>query len=142
MTKNVIKQILVPMDGSKNSFKALTKAIFFAKKCDSSITALYVLRTPFDNPNMIYIPQTQNELKKVEKFLEIAKNQVIKNSVKFKKEIVFGHEAKEIIDFAQKGKFDLIVVGARGRSSIKQMILGSVSNAIVHNSKIPILIIK
>ena len=51
------------MDGSKNSFKALTKAVFLAKKCNSSITALYVLRTAFDNPNLIYVHQTQNELK-------------------------------------------------------------------------------
>ena len=63
-TMEKIKTILVPMDGSKNSFKALTKAIFLAKKCDSSITALYVLHTAFDNPNLIYVPQTQNELKK------------------------------------------------------------------------------
>ena len=137
-----IKTILVPMDGSKSSFKALTKAIFLAKKCNSSITALYVLRTEFDNPNLIYVPQTQNELKKVEKFLDTAKNQVTKNSIKFKKKIVFGHEAKEVIDFAQKGKFDLIVIGARGRGTIKQMLLGSVSTAIVHSSKIPVLVIK
>jgi nucleotide-binding universal stress UspA family protein len=142
MVKNTIEQILVPMDGSKNSFKALTKAIYLAKKCDSSITTLYVLHTAFDNPNMIYIPQTQNELKKVEKFLATAKNQVTKNSIKFKKEIVFGHEAKEIIDFAQKGKFDLIIVGARGHGTIKQMLLGSVSNTIVHASNVPVLIIK
>jgi nucleotide-binding universal stress UspA family protein len=137
-----IKTILVPMDGSKNSFKALTKAIFLAKKCNSSITSLFVLHTAFDNPNMIYIPQTQNELKKVEKFLDTAKSQVTKNSIKFKKEIVFGHEAKEIINFAQKGKFDLIVIGARGRGTIKQMLLGSVSNTIVHSSKVPVLVIK
>jgi len=71
---------------------------------------------------LIYVSQTQNELKKVEKFLDTAKNQVIKNSIKFEKEIIFGHEAKEIIDFAQKKKFDLIVIGARGRGTIKQMI--------------------
>lgn len=53
-----IKTILVPMDGSKSSFKALTKAIFLGKKCNSSITALHVLRTAFDNPNLIYVPQT------------------------------------------------------------------------------------
>lgn len=136
-----IKTILVPMDGPKNSFKELTKAIFLAKKCDSSITAMYVLRTSFDNANLIYVPQTQNELKKVENFLDAAKKNN-KNSVKFKKEIVFGHEAKGVIDFAQKGKFDLIVIGARGRETIKQMLLGSVSNAIVHSSKIPALVIK
>jgi len=130
------------MDGSKNSFNALTKAIFLAKKCGALITALYVLHTPFDNPNMIYVPQTQNELKKVEKFLDTAKSQVTKNSIKFKKEIVFGHEAKEIMGFAQKNKFDLIVIGARGHGKIKQMLLGSVSNSIVQNSKVPVLVIR
>ncbi len=142
MVKNEIKLILVPMDGSKNSFKALTKAIFLAKKCNSSITTLYVLQTAFDNPNLIYLPQSQNKLKKVEKFLDTTKNQVTKNSIKFKKKIVFGHEAKEIIDFAQKGNLDLIVIGARGLGVIKQILLGSVSNTIGHTSKIPVLIIK
>ena len=78
----------------------------------------------------------------MEKFLTTAKNQVTKNSIKFKKEIIFGHEAKEIIDFAQKEKFDIIVIGARGRGTIKQMLLGSVSNTVVHSSKIPVLVIK
>ena len=55
---------------------------------------------------------------------------------------MFGHEAKEVINFAQKGKFDLIVIGARGRGTIKQMLLGSVSTAIVHSSQIPVLVIK
>ena len=137
-----IKNILVPIDGSKNSFKALRKAIYLAKKCDASITALYVLRVAYGSPNLIYVPQTQNELKKVEKFLNTAKNQVTKDSVSFKKKILFGHEAKKIMDFAQKQRFDLIVMGARGRGVIKQMFLGSVSNTVVHNSKIPVLIIK
>jgi nucleotide-binding universal stress UspA family protein len=74
--------------------------------------------------------------------LDTAKKQVTTNSIKFKKEIVFGHEAKEIIDFAQKNKFDLIVIGARGRGKIKQMLLGSVSNSIVQNSKVPVLVIR
>ena len=137
-----IKNILVPLDGSKNSFKALTKAIYLAKKCDASITALYVLRVAYDNPNLLYVPQTQNELKKVEKFLDAAKKQVSKNSIGFKKKTLFGHEAKQIVDFAQKQKFDLIVMGARGHSRIKQMILGSISNMVVHSSKIPVLVVK
>lgn len=142
MSMEVIKNILVPIDGSKNSFKALTKAIYLAKKCDASITALYVLRVAYDNPDLVYVPQTQNELKKVEKFLNTAKSQVTKNSIGFKKKILFGHESKMIINFAQKQKFDLIVIGARGRGMVKQMLLGSVSNAIVHNSKVPVLIVK
>jgi nucleotide-binding universal stress UspA family protein len=142
MNMEEIKSILVPIDGSKNSFKALTKAIYLAKNCGASITALYVLRVAYDNPNLVYVPQTQNELKKVEKFLTTAKNQVTKNSISFKKKILFGHEAKRIIDFAQKQRFDLVVMGARGHGVIKQMLLGSVSNTVVHNSKVPVLIVK
>lgn len=137
-----IKNILVPMDGSKNSFKALTKAIYLAKKCGASITTIYVLRVAYDNPSLIYAPQTQNELKKVERFLTTAKSQVVRNSIGFKKKILFGHEAKKITEFAQKQKFDLIVMGARGRGMIKQMILGSVSNTVTHISKVPVLIVK
>jgi nucleotide-binding universal stress UspA family protein len=137
-----IRNILVPMDGSQNSFKALTKAIYLAKKCGASITALYILRVAYDNPDLIYVPQTQNELKKVERFLTTAKNQVAKNSIGFKKKILFGHEAKKITEFAQKQNFDLIVIGARGRGVIKQMILGSVSNTVMHISKVPVLIVK
>ncbi len=55
---------------------------------------------------------------------------------------MFGSEAKEVIDFSQKGKFDLIIIGARGRDMIKQMLLGSVSNTIVHSSKIHVTAIK
>ena len=142
MNMEEIKSILVPIDGSKNSFKALTKAIYLAKNCGASITALYILRVAYDNPSLIYVPQTQNELKKVEKFLNTAKSQVTKNSISFKKKILFGHEAKRIIDFAQKQRFDLIVMGARGHGVIKQMLLGSVSNTVVHNSKVPVLIVK
>jgi nucleotide-binding universal stress UspA family protein len=137
-----IKNILVPMDGSENSFKALAKAIYLAKKCGASITTLYVLRVAYDNPDLIYVPQTQNELKKVEKFLTTAKNQVAKNSIGYKKKILFGHEAKNIIDFARKQRFDLIVMGAKGRGMIRRMLLGSVSNAVVHDSKVPVLIVK
>ena len=96
--------MLVPVDGSKNLFKALTKAIFLAKTCDSSITALHVLHTAFDNSNMICVPQTQNESKKVEKFLATAKNQVTKNSIKFKKEIIFGHGGRRDYRFCPKRK--------------------------------------
>jgi len=91
---------------------------------------------------LIYVPQTQNELKKVEKFLDTAKNQVTKNSIKFKKEIVFGHEAKEIVKFAQKGKFDMIVIGARGLGGAKEAFLGSTSNYVMHKTNIPVLVVK
>ena len=130
------------MDGSKGSFRALDEAINLAKKFGAQITGLYVLQVAYDNPDLIYVPETQSRLKKVEAFLKNAEKQVMKNKITFKKETLFGQESKKIIDFAQKEKFDLIVIGSRGLNPIKKMILGSVSNSVVNKSKIPVLVIK
>lgn len=142
MAKRTIRKILVPMDGSKGSFHALGEAICLARQFNALITGLYVLHVAYDSPDLIYVPETQNRLKKVEKFLENAKKQAIENKIVFTKEILFGHESKKIIDFAQKEKFDLIVMGSRGLSPIKRMILGSVANSVVNKSKIPVLVVK
>jgi nucleotide-binding universal stress UspA family protein len=130
------------MDGSKGSFRALDEAINLAKKFGAQITGLYVLQVAYDNPDLIYVPETQNRLKKVESFLKNAEKQAIKNKIVFKKETLFGKESKRIIDFSQKEKFDLIVIGSRGLNPIKKMILGSVSNSVVNKSKIPVLVVK
>jgi nucleotide-binding universal stress UspA family protein len=137
-----IRKILVPLDGSKGSFRALDQAINLAGKFGAQITGLYVLHVAYDSPDLIYVPETQNRLKKVEKFLDSAEKQVIKNKITFKKETLFGQESKKIIDFSQKEKFDLIVMGSRGLNPIKRMILGSVANAVVNKSKIPVLVVK
>ncbi|MEK6965839.1 MAG: universal stress protein, partial [Thermoproteota archaeon] len=52
------------------------------------------------------------------------------------------HVAEVILDFAKGKKIDLIVMGARGLGSVKEAFLGSVSNAVVHKSKIRVLIVK
>ena len=43
---------------------------------------------------------------------------------------------------ARNKEFDIIVIGSRGQSGLKEVFLGSVANAIVHKSKIPVLVIK
>jgi nucleotide-binding universal stress UspA family protein len=142
LAKRTIRKILVPMDGSKGSFRALDEAINMARQFGAQITGLYVLHVAYDSPDLIYVPETQNRLKKVEVFLKNAEKQVIKNKIAFKKETLFGPESKKIIDFSQKEKFDLIVIGSRGLNPIKKMILGSVSNSVVNKSKIPVLVVK
>ncbi len=48
MIKNRIKKILVPLDGSKNSFRGLDEAIIYARNCQATITGVYV--TPLSPP--------------------------------------------------------------------------------------------
>jgi nucleotide-binding universal stress UspA family protein len=53
-----------------------------------------------------------------------------------------GHPAKIIIDIAKIKGADLIVVGSRGLGGVKGLLLGSVSNAVVQNSKVPVMVVK
>ncbi len=53
-----------------------------------------------------------------------------------------GNTGSEIIKFAKNGKFDMIVIGARGLGGVKEAFLGSTSNHVIHKIAVPILVVK
>ena len=57
-------------------------------------------------------------------------------------QLEFGNPAETIIEIAEKGNYDLIVVGSRGLSSVKRFFLGSVSDDISHHAKCSVLIVR
>ena len=74
--------------------------------------------------------------------MDNAKKYAAQSGIVFVGKSIIGKESSEIIDFAAKNKFDIIVIGARGLGSVKEAFLGSVSHAVVHKSKIPVLVVK
>jgi len=141
MTKYQVRKILVPMDGSKNSFRGLDTAIFLARQCGATITGLFVV--PIYPKSFMPITYAKEYITKtVKDFMEDAKKRSAQNGIVFVGKTIVGKESSEIIDFAAKNKFDIIVIGARGLGSVKEAFLGSVSHAIVQKSKIPVLIVK
>ena len=140
MTK--IKKILVPLDGSKNSLRGLDEGIYIARQCQATITGLYVIP--------LAKPQTNSQISYVEKYLlkkagilmSKVKNRAAQNGILLEEKIEYGDEGPTINEFAHKNSFDLIVIGSRGQSGIKEAFLGSTSNYVLHKSKIPVLIVK
>ncbi len=55
--------------------------------------------------------------------------------------IVDGSAAQALIDQAASGKHDLIIVGSRGRGDASSLLLGSVSHAVLHHSRVPVLVV-
>jgi nucleotide-binding universal stress UspA family protein len=53
-----------------------------------------------------------------------------------------GHTVQEIVKTAKEGKFDLIVIGGRGISKIRELLLGSVTDGVIHHAPCPVLVIK
>ena len=139
-----IDKILVPLDGSKNSQRGLEMAIGIARQCEATLMGIVSIETPPHSEFKGVGSVSKQVSKEVKKILEQSKTLAAKNGIVFKSKIMHGNIGYNIIKTAhsKKEKFDLIVIGSRGRSSVKEMFFGSVSNYVIHTSKIPVLIVK
>ena len=144
MIKKQVSKILVPMDGSKNSRRGLEMAISVARQFGATITGVYSINEP-PHSEFRGVGSVRDSLNdEVKKFMEEAKVLSAQNGIVFKEKLMRGDIGYNIIKLAhnKKEKFNLIVIGSRGRGSIKEMFFGSVSNYVIHASKIPVLVVK
>ncbi len=140
-----MEKILVAIDGSEQSNKTIGEAAKLAEKFKAELTTLYVIE---ENPQIGYdifaaYKTAETQLKDAaNKILEKAAKTISEKGVKVKTRLEKGHASDIICDIAEKEKFDLVVIGSRGLSGLGGMLLGSVSNAVVHCVKTNIMIIK
>ena len=138
----MIKNILVALDGSKNSIRALSNAIRIAKQHDASITGLTVIQTYPTDLGLLRTMIGKKLEKHYKHFMSIAKAMCTKKNVDFLNAIEFGAEGPTIVSFAEKNDYDMIVIGSRGMGKLGELFLGSTSTYVMHSTKIPVLIIK
>jgi nucleotide-binding universal stress UspA family protein len=137
-----IYKILVPVDGSNNSLRGIARAIDIAKPSGAEITALYVFHLPVA-AGIKYTQKMKDEAqKKAIKSVGPAMKKVQQAGVSFKYKTSGGKIGQSIVSEIDKGKFDIVVIGARGMSSSKEMFLGSTSHYVIHKAKVPVLIVK
>src|SRR3989304_5875247 len=106
------KNILVPLDGSKNSFRGLDMAIYLARQCGATLTGMFVLpRTPEKAFRRLQNPEKE-ALKIADKIMERAKLRSAQNRLEFDKKIDFVHVVLDVQKFAKPLNSDIIVIGA------------------------------
>ena len=137
-----IKKILVPLDGSTNSFRGLDVAIHMARQSHATITGLYVAGITKPRTSEPITPLEKILLEHAQKIMKKAKLKAAKKGILFFDRVSYGDDGERIVDIAEKKNFDLIVIGSRGMGSAKEIFLGSTSNYVLHKSKKPVLIVK
>jgi nucleotide-binding universal stress UspA family protein len=129
MIKKQVTKILVPLDGSKNSRRGLEMAISVARQFGATITGVYSINAP-PHSEFRGVGSVQESLNdEIKKFMDEAKVLAAQNGIVFKEKMMRGDVGYNIVKLAQnkKEKFNLIVIGSRGRGSVKEMFFGSVS---------------
>lgn len=142
MRRSLYMNILVPIDGSEYSQKALLQACDLAKNYQSNLILVYVV----DKPHPLEFLERKEFLGILRKFgkkvlikgEQTAKNQGLDVTIIMKE----GNIANEIIKLAKNKKCNLIIVGSKGLGGTLRFFLGSVSNKLANNSPCSLLIVK
>ncbi len=130
-----MSSLLVCVDGSKNSLKALDYALKLAEKLGSSISLLNIQERRLYKSS----PKAAKELG--EKILSKALDTIGKKKIKVDKKLEFGVPSDKIVEVAEKGNYDLIVLGSRGLGTVERFLLGSISDDVSHKAKCSVLIV-
>ena len=155
VNNSIFNKILIPVDGSTNSMKAIDYAVDLADKYKSELLALHVL---YSQSGFAFHKETVagtitssslNDLnleakQEAEKWFEEINKRAEEKKVQIKTEVVFTviSIVEGILTYAEKENINLIIIGSKGKSGWKKLIVGSVASGISTYAHCPILIVK
>lgn len=137
-------RLLVPTDGSALSEEAVEYAVSLARAHDATIRTVYVvnaanygslpMETAWDGIGEALREEGENAVERV--------REVVDGRVPVETVVREGSPSRAIVDEAQAGECDLIVMGTHGRGGIDRLLLGSVTERVVRRSSVPVLTLR
>lgn len=136
------RNILVPVDGSAGSLRALEHA---AKRCRDAGTCLLLLNVQHGMPHSRHVTRAQikdHHLRMSEEALAPARKLAQRLGVEFQCYFRVGEPAAVITAFARRTRCTEIVMGTRGLGRVSGLVLGSVAVKVIHLSDVPVTLVK
>jgi nucleotide-binding universal stress UspA family protein len=146
-------KIVVGIDGSDESMKAAEYAISVAKMYDAELIAINFLTSDigyvYSSPGVESPPLTIGEIislaeDEAKKWFDQIKDTANAKRVRLKTELIVAKKSvlSTMLEYIEEQNISLVVVGTRGRSGVKRMLLGSIASGLVTYSPCPVLVIK
>jgi nucleotide-binding universal stress UspA family protein len=139
-----MKRILVAVDGSETAQKAARMAADIALRFGSQLTLVYVvprLLLPPDVYGLTLADVEREHRAYAEKLMDEALVKLGEPAIKTDTLILYGSPAEAIAETAASQDVGMVVVGSRGRGAVARVVLGSVSDRLVHISSKPVLVV-
>lgn len=138
-------KILVPVDGSSHSERAITHAIEMIKLGQAKELHVLNVQPPLSGQVVAFIDKPTRDdyhREEAEKALAGARKLLADAGVAFKEHICVGQPGSSIVAFAKRLNCGQIVMGTHGAGAALQLVLGSVAQDVVRESKIPVTVVK
>ena len=140
----VYRKILVALDGSEASKKALGAAIQLARSHAAGLCALGV------EEHLPHYAATVGEVEEAKdekdsffgRVMDEARRAAAEHEVELNTEVRAGNAAQQIVRVASDGEFDLIVMGAKGQSRIRYFLLGTTADRVSHHAPCSVLLVR
>ena len=136
------RKSFIPVNGSENSFHACEMAVRLAELGSETV----VLAHCFDPVPLRIQGNALEGLKKgltedAEEFFEPCRELFIKAGIPYEEVVLFGKQGPVLAEAADNHNCDLIIMGTRGLGNVGVMVMGSVSNAVIHNTNLPVMLV-
>jgi len=138
----MFSNILIAVDGSESASKAFHRSVYLAEKCNSKLDLVHVVQCEVGGDSANTFDMIEELKDKAMKMLEEYRAEAAKNNVPIQIVIMQGDPAKVIIELAKAKSYDLIIMGTRGRSSFKELLIGSVSQKVMHHASCLVMVVR
>ena len=142
--ETIFSKILIAIDGSDASMDAADYAISISKQHNAELYALHVIHADVDlfgpHETSEFMTEMRNEGKK---YMDKVRLKANEKNIQIKTEFISSTNiAGGIVDYAEENNIDLIVIGTRGLSGFKKLLLGSVATDVVTYAHCPVMVVK
>lgn len=137
------KHILVAVDGSEHSLRATNEAANIASLSNDCTVELLLVADFSKVKSEVLHSKGKKDLNRLrQKRLQPAINKLKEKNISYTTKILHGDPGPMIVDYVNKGHFNLCVIGSRGLNMLQEMVLGSVSHKVAKRAECPVLIVK
>jgi nucleotide-binding universal stress UspA family protein len=139
---------MVAIDGSEHSLKAAEYALEVAKSFGAQLYAVTVTSVPesyhLKQEDVLIKGEMAESMNDAKMWLEKFNHAAKLGNIELKTELINSHRPIDyvILEYAEEKNIDLIVVGTRGRSGFKKLLLGSTASSVVTYAHCPVMIVK
>lgn len=139
----MVKKILVGTDGSEHAERAAAMAADLAKRYGASLLVVTVVEPAYLPPEAALMADRIEMARReeAERLVQAEAAKLASSGALVQGEVLFGTPAEEMVRAANEAHVDMVVVGSRGRGAVARMLLGSVSDRLVRQSRQPVLVV-